>query len=201
MLATSTLLVWVLAAGDPAAGAAPPKPEPVRFELAHGQPEEQATQAQLERLLATYDLERWLFTRRVRVEGGTIPHSHPVLTMSARHLKDDELLLATFLHEQIHWHVEAHPEAMRAAEADLRKLYPKVPVGYPEGADSETSTYRHLVVCFLEIEAIEQLLGELRARQVLDFWAEDHYTWVYREIRTQRSALAKVIRDHRLWVP
>jgi hypothetical protein len=26
------------------------------------------------------------------------------------------------------------------------------------------------------------LLGELKARQVMDFWATDHYTWIYKTV-------------------
>ena len=29
--------------------------------------------------------------------------SHPVLTLHTRHRRDDDLLLSTFLHEQLHW--------------------------------------------------------------------------------------------------
>jgi hypothetical protein len=163
--------------------------------------DETATRRQLERLLATYDLEPWLFTRDILIQRGTIPHSHPVLTLSTRHLKDDDLLLATFVHEQIHWFLGTKSEASRLAKAELRELYPKVPVGYPEGAQNEDSTYLHLVVCYLEHAALRHLLGELRARQVMEFWTHDHYTWVYREVLESPAKIGGVIRKHQLGIP
>jgi hypothetical protein len=40
----------------------------------------------LERLLKQYDLSKWIFTRKVIIDQGEIPHSHPVLTLHTRHL-------------------------------------------------------------------------------------------------------------------
>ena len=63
---------------------------------------------------------------------GMIPHSHPVLTLSTRHLKDDDLLLSTFLHENLHHFLTQNPEKAEAAtKKELRAVFPKVPVGVP----------------------------------------------------------------------
>src|SRR5262249_41281436 len=64
---------------------------------------EAQTKEQLLRLLKTYDVSRWIFTKSIVIDERAIPHSHPVLTLHARHLQDDELLLSTFVHEQFHW--------------------------------------------------------------------------------------------------
>jgi hypothetical protein len=55
------------------------------------------------RFLDKYDLTPWLFTRAVVIDDDATPHSHPVLTLHTRHLRDDLLLLSTFIHEQSHW--------------------------------------------------------------------------------------------------
>ena len=196
-IALAALVVAGLAAG--ASAQTPPKP--LTLTLKTGSPREAQTKQQLERLLRTYGVKRWLFTSSVIIEGGVIPHSHPVLTLSTRHLQDDELLLSTFVHEQIHWLMEAHAEESKKAKDDLRALYPKVPVGFPEGADSEDSTYLHLLVNYLEYKADQELLGELRARQVFEFWTHDHYTWIYTQILESEGKIAAVIRKHKLWVP
>lgn len=167
--------------------------------LKHNDPAEQQTRRQLQRLLSAHDLSRWVFTRKVIIESGSvIPHSHPVLTLSTRHLKDDELLLSTFVHEQLHWHLEQNPRGTGEAVKELRTLFPKVPVGFPEGARSEESSYEHLLVCYLEYQAGRELLGELRARQVTEFWATDHYTWIYRMVLEQGRKIGGVIHKHRL---
>jgi hypothetical protein len=45
--------------------------------LKHGSKEEEQTKVQLQRLLKTYDLARWIFTRAVLIDEESIPHSHP----------------------------------------------------------------------------------------------------------------------------
>src|SRR5215470_16948172 len=151
--------------------AAPAQTNSLQLEinLKHDDSKERQTKEQLQRLLAKYDSSNWVFTRKILIEGGVIPHSHPVLTLSTRHLKDDELLLSTFVHEQLHWHLVQKSKETDAAVQELKLLFPKVPVGFPEGGDSETSTYDHLLVCYLEYQADRVLLGELKARQVMEF--------------------------------
>lgn len=161
---------------------------------------ERQTRGQLQRLLNTYDLSNWLFTRKVLIDGGfnVIPHSHPVLTLNSRHLKDDELLLSTFVHEQLHWYISSSREETDAAYNELRTMFPRVPVGFPEGANNEESTYKHILVCFLEYQAIKGLLGELRSKQVMQFWATDHYTWIYRTVLEREREIGALMRKHKL---
>ena len=75
------------------------QPLDVEIERAHDTASEQATADQLRRLLSQFDLTPWLFTRRILVDERAIPHSHPVLTVHTRHLREDNLLLSTFVHD------------------------------------------------------------------------------------------------------
>lgn len=180
--------------------AAPPKPAPVAIELKKGTPEEARTRDQLQRLLREHDLERWIFTRKVVIDGtpNLIPHSHPVLTLGTEYLKDDELLLSTFVHEQLHWYLEENQERAKAAMEEFRKLYPDAPSGPPAGARDLESTYRHLIVCYWEIRAAKELLGELRGFQVGQYLAQDHYMWVYRKVMEEGYKIGPVIHKHGL---
>jgi hypothetical protein len=166
--------------------------QPVSIQLKHGTGNEQRTKEELERLLASYDLSKYTFTHDVIIDEKAIPHSHPVLTLHTRHLGSDDLLLSAYIHEQLHWYLDAHLAQTKAAEAELRKLYPKVPVGYPEGAQDEESTYLHLIDCYLEMKADRQLMGAERAEKVMNFWAGDHYTWVYKTVIHDEKTLARV---------
>lgn len=96
--------------------------------LAHGTEVEAQTRDQLQRLLKTYDLSSWTWTRKVLIDQDAIPHSHPVLTLHVRQLKDDLALLSTFVHEEYHWYEAAHPQETAAAIAELKTAYPHVPV-------------------------------------------------------------------------
>jgi hypothetical protein len=166
--------------------------------LKQGTPDEARTRDQLQRLLATYDLSPWIYTKSIVVDERAIPFSHPVLTIHTRHAKDDELLLSTFVHEQLHWFIAVRPDETEQAIADLRKLFPSVPAGGTAGARDEYSTYLHLLVCYLERQAVLRVLGELKTKQVVDFWATDHYTWVYQTVISRSRDIGQIMRDRKL---
>lgn len=168
--------------------------------LKHNDQREQQTLRQLHRLLSAYDLSGWLFTRKIVIDSGfdTIPHSHPILTLNTRHLKDDELLLATFVHEQLHWYADERPKELEAAYQELKSLFPHAPVGFPQGGNDEEWTYKHILVCYLEYQAIKRLLGELKAKQVMQFWTTDHYTWIYKTILEREREIGDLMRKHKL---
>ena len=166
--------------------------------LKRGSKEEEQTKAQLQRLLRTYYVTKWIFTRAVLIDEKSIPHSHPVLTLSTRHLRDDELLLSTFVHEQIHWLLTQNHKNTEEAKKELRLLFPKVPASFPEGAADEESTYLHLIVIYLEYRADRELFGELKARQVMDFWATDHYTWIYKTVLERTRDIGNIVFKYKL---
>jgi len=174
-----------------------------RFEitLKNNTAPEAKTKEQLQRLLATYDVSKWIFTRKIEIDEKAIPHSHPVLTLSARHVKDDELLLSTFVHEQIHWHFVINDKLTDEALKDLKAMFHKVPDKGPEGARDEESTYIHLFVCYLEYRADRGLLGELKAKQVMEFWTTDHYTWIYKTVLERARDIGSVLIKHKLMKP
>ena len=160
--------------------------------------EEEQTKAQLQRILKTYDVAKWIFTKASLIDEKSIPHSHPVLTLSTRHLRDDELLLSTFVHEQIHWFLAQNHKDTEEAKRELRGVFPKAPVSFPEGAKDEESTYLHLIVIYLEYRAGREILGELKARQVMEFWAMDHYTWIYKTVLERARDIGNIIFKHKL---
>jgi hypothetical protein len=171
---------------------------PLEIALKQNSATERQTRDQLQRLLRTYDINQWIFTRSILIDDTQIPHSHPVLTLSTRHIRDDELLLSTFIHEQFHWWTSNHNEATQEAIKELRGMFPKVPVAAPEGAIDENSTYLHIVVCYLEYRAIRELLGELKSRQIMEFWATDHYTWIYKTVLERPREISSILFKYKL---
>lgn len=159
------------------------------------QEEEQQAREQLRRILATYDLDPWIFTREVKVEAGVIPHSHPVLTVNTRYLDDDERQLSTFLHEQIHWFLsskERKAGVTRAVDA-LREIYPNPPSHEEIGTRSEESTYLHFLVNWLELDALTELLGAEPARKILS--EKGYYEWIYDRVLQDTAAIGAVLAD------
>lgn len=173
----------------------------IQIELKNGTDDERATKAQLERLLKSYDLTKYTFTHEIIIDQNSIPHSHPVLTLHTRHLKSDDLLLSTYLHEQLHWYLSGHPNQTQAAESDLRKTYPHVPVGGQDGAQNEESTYLHLIDCYLEMQADRAVIGPQRTSDVMKFWSGDHYRWIYRTVIEDEARVADVLAKHDLGLP
>lgn len=177
---------------------AAPAQDKIDISLAHGSRDEQQTREQLQRLLSAYDLSKWLFTKSVVIDETAIPHSHPKLTLHTRHLKDDELLLSSFVHEELHWFLSQRYKETEEAIKELRAMFPKIPVGFPEGSNDEHGNYEHLLVIYLEYRADRELLGELKARQVMEFWATDHYTWIYKTVLERPRDVGNIAFKYRL---
>lgn len=152
----------------------------LRIDTANGTELEQRGVAQLRRILESWDLGRWTFTDRVTIESFVIPHSHPVLTLNTEHVDEDELQLATFVHENFHWFVMQDQSALADAIAEFRAMFPDAPGREGGGARDQDSTYLHLVVCDLEYQAVKILFGEAQARSIIESW--DHYPWVYERV-------------------
>jgi len=171
----------------------------VTIELAKNTPREQLAKETLEQVLASYDLKKYTFTRKVIVEQGAINHAFPTLTLNAAFAMSPDQLLSTFVHEQLHWHLRNRDAQQRAAVAELRSLYPRVPVGLPAAAETEYSTYGHLVDCYLEILADRELLGPERTDAVIR--AKPWYTWIYNTVLTDEKLIAGVVDRHQLRVP
>ena len=175
---------------------APSTAQALDISLHDGNDRERRAEQQLRRLLDEHDVTPWIFTREIVIQSGVIPHSHPVLTLNTRHVDDDLRQLSTFVHEQIHWFVNADTLAAEATLAELRRLYPEVPVGRPEGARSEFSTYLHLIVCWLELDAMTRLVGAGQARKLLAQFG--HYTWNYEHVLRDTDQIGSVLRRHGL---
>ena len=79
---------------------------------------------------------------------------------------------------------------------DLQQIYPHVPVGLPESAESEYSTYAHLVDCYLEIEADRELMGAKRTERVIK--DKPWYTWIYKTILHDEQKISDVVDEHHL---
>lgn len=151
------------------------------------------------KLLSEYDLSKWIFTERVQVEAMVIPHSHPVLTLNTKYLRDPSGklgLLSTFIHEQLHWYCEANEDQVNRIIGKLRKKYPTVPYASSEGAKDEYSTYLHLIVCSLEYYAMQELVGTEKAREILQ--AEQHYTWIYDTVMEDETYLRRLLRRKKM---
>jgi hypothetical protein len=168
-----------------------------------------AAKRQLQRILSTYDLDPWILTRDVRIKPGVDPHSRPILTLNTDYLDDDHTQLSIFVHEQAHW---LPREKRVAAVNDLQALYPDIP-GVPieneNYAGTEDATYHHLIVGWTELDALTELLGEERARQILRakiknavekpyVAAERSYIWYNNRVLEDTQEIGAILAKHDL---
>jgi len=153
----------------------------VTFDFTAAQRSAEAVRDLLLRLRKQFDLAPFEYCRSVRIAPLEIPYSHPEITLGT--WADDELsLLASYLHEQMHWYVSWYSHVRREQWRDifgnLRWRYPQVPACGPEGAPDEYSTYLHLVVNWLEIEVTSRFFD--RERVIAHAGALPYYRWIYR---------------------
>ena len=174
----------------------------VRVDIDLGEAEREADRirAWLIALRRRHDLARFEFTHHVRIVPAGPTYSHPILTLGTRFTETEDLLLSTYLHEQMHWYLcllggpDHDPVAPFFDE--LVRRYPQAPIWLPEGARSYEQTYMHLVVCWLEIEAAAELIGRTRANRILDTqWG---YRWIYRTVIADREPLGALFTEHGL---
>ena len=171
-------------------------PAGMKATLAHGTEKELKAYQHLRELLSKHDVSQFVFTEHVRFKQYEIPHSHRVLTLSTNMVGKDNHALSTFLHEQLHWLTEDNKENVESAILALRKIYPEVPVGNRQGAKSEYSTYLHLVVCLLELEATASLIGKDEARATLG--KKRYYQWIYQEILNNTDEITSILHQYSL---
>lgn len=172
----------------------------IDIDLAQAEREAQRVRDMLIALRKRHDLSRYEYTRLVQVVPAGPTHSHPILTLGTRFAETEDLLLSTYLHEQMHWYLwrlggpDHDPVAPFFDE--LVRRYPKAPIKLPEGARSYEQTYMHLVVCWLELAATTELIGRERAIAVADTqWG---YRWIYRTVLADWDDLGALYREHGL---
>jgi len=170
----------------------------IDVDLAEAEREAERIRAWLEALRRRHDLTRFEYTRHVRIVPAGPTYSHPILTLGTRFTETEDLLLSTYLHEQMHWYLwllggpDHDPVAPFFDE--LVRRYPQAPIWLPEGARSYEQTYVHLVVCWLEVEATAELIGRARANRIVDTqWG---YRWIYRTVVEDRDPLCALLSAH-----
>jgi hypothetical protein len=173
--------------------------EEIVIDLSETQRAAEHVRATLRKLRADFNLARYEYTRRVRIAPGEIPHSHPILTLNTR-VQEEAALLSTYLHEQMHWYVTwyswTQSERWRELFAALLARYPRIPVGFPEGAHTVHSSYLHLLVNWLEIETTSQMVGREKTIEVA---ANNFvYSGLYKIVLADLDALAELYHQYLL---
>ncbi|MCJ8278112.1 MAG: hypothetical protein MJK18_14825 [Bdellovibrionales bacterium] len=171
----------------------------LEISLFHENKFEKEAKAILLSLEKQYDLSPFIMPNKIIIRSRSIPHSHPVLTLNTRLIKNEDGFLSTFLHEQMHWFLtdRKNKEDIFNFIAEMKKKYPKIPVGKKEGGAKDAhSSYLHLAVCYLELESTKSLIGEERARSY--FGKSRTYRWIKKEVLSEHDWLTAQMKKHNL---
>jgi hypothetical protein len=172
----------------------------IDIDLEHAEREAARIRGWLAGLRARHDLSRYEYTRHVRVIPASATHSHPILTLGTRFTETEDHLLATYLHEQMHWYLwlSGGPDHDPVAPFfdELVRRYPKAPTHLPEGARNYEQTYMHLVVNWLELKATSEFIGWDRAVALAN--TQYGYRWIYKTVVKDWDALGTLFETHGL---
>jgi hypothetical protein len=170
-------------------------------DLEHAAREAARVRAWLTALRLRHDLTPYEYTRHVQVVPGSPTYSHPILTLGTRFTETEDHLLATYLHEQMHWYLSRlggyDHDPIAPFFDELVRRYPRAPIRLPDGARNFEQTYAHIVVNWLELEVASQFIGWERAAEL----ANTHYgyRWIYRTVVRDRDALRELFTQHGIW--
>ena len=108
-------------------------------------------------LTQVYDLEPFMYSRRVDIDPKSKDHPYPTLTLSTKFADQPELILSRFLHEQFLWWIGSQPESLKKATTELKKAFPGL----------KSSDVPELISCYLEYESLKKLVGLSSARRII----------------------------------
>ena len=156
----------------------------IDIDVEHAQREAERVRDMLAALRRRHDLSRYEYTTVVRIMPGGDTFAHPVLTLGNRFAESEDLLLSTYLHEQMHWYLwylgTPDRDMMAPFYDELVRRYPDAPIELPDGARNYDATYSHLVVNWLEIAVTSEFIGRERAVAVAR--GTRSYRWIYRTV-------------------
>jgi hypothetical protein len=148
-----------------------------------------------------HDLARYEYTNVVRIVPGGETFARPVLQLGNRFASSEDLLLSTYLHEQMHWYLWylGTPERDMVAPFmdELVRRYPDAPIDVADGsARGYDATYEHLVVNWLEIAAASEFIGRDRALAVARAQRLRSYGWLYDTVVRDWDKLGELYERH-----
>ena len=148
----------------------------------------------LKGLINEFPVSPWVRVRDIIIRKDAISQSNP-FTINTRYNKDRYMLLATFLHEQIH---RLEPENMQAFTQARLEIQSEFPDLDPSVSDEPVRAYRHFIVCYFEIEALKKLLGLKEGLAVIN--KKDKNVWIYQQILipTNAATIRSICQKYRL---
>jgi hypothetical protein len=129
------------------------------------------TRQNLQQLLKVYDLAPMIFTKKIIIQDGVPSRPFPTPTLNTQFSHDSFALLASFLNLQLHWWIKTRPKKYSPSD-------------------------QHLIVAFLEIQALKHYVGEEQANKIIK--ARTQAGGVYLEVYKRFAEIKKIIEINQL---
>lgn len=154
------------------------------------------TRLEILHLARKYDLSSFLYTKRIIINPKLDKTKwRPVIILNTRYKDHPQRLLAQLLHEELHWWMRDHKQNVQIAIPELKAAFKGAPV--IKGSKDRDSTYRHLLICWMEFRAISKYMGEETAIEVLKhFVAERRFPWIYGKVLRDHKKIEKIVRNY-----
>lgn len=159
------------------------------------------TKQNLQHLEQVYELQPFLFLKKVSISSTDSPPTTAMLNIGTRFAHKPNKLLSQLLHEQLHVWLRLNTSKTAFALAELKKIYPRIPS--ETRAQDRFSVYPHLIVCYLEYEALTFYLGRKQATQILtELMRKDKILpWVYFQVLKKNFAIKQIVKRYELLPP
>jgi hypothetical protein len=173
----------------------------LEVDLDHAKREGERVREMLTALRRRHDLSRYEYTSIVRIVPGGETFAHPVLTLGNRFASSEDLLLSTYLHEQMHWYLwylgTPERDVIAPFMDELVRRYPHAPIDVANGgARSYEATYEHLVVNWLELAATSEFIGRDRTLALARAQRLRSYGWLYDVVVRDWVELEQLYKRH-----
>ena len=80
----------------------------------------------------------------------------------------------------------------------LQMMFPGMSPQLPQGSGGLRDTYWHVIVCMLEWQGMEDLVGAKRARKAMEWKQHDHYTSIYETVLENREKIETLMQQYRI---
>ena len=170
----------------------------IDIDVEHAQREADRVRDMLAALRRRHDLSRYEYTSIVRIVPGSDTFAHPVLTLGNRFAESEDLLLSTYLHEQMHWYLWylGTPERDMVAPFydELVRRYPDAP---DRAARRRAQLRRHLFASGRELAGDRRHIRVHRPRaRHRVARATRSYRWIYRTVLKDWDLLGELYERH-----
>ena len=141
-----------------------------------------------------YNLKTFSYQRNIIFDSRKKDHVYNsqdhAIVLNTAYSDNPQLLLSAWLHEEFHWWAQTNEKELLPALNELKKYYPK----------SSQTTRKHILITYLEFEALSFYLEEREAKSVLNqkIRKNPKFKWFYMEVLKRTRLLRKIMKDHNL---